>query len=179
MSARVLVSDALPPLRSGNPSVDAAVENHLRAFVADVYEQLRYITPQQEQWTAAIRGAGTAGTYEIASQQSWYCRIGDWVYLSTFITLAGSITGGGTGNLNITGVPFTKIASHHPVGQVALVGVNWTAGAHLGVAFTSTDESTSLYVIETNDDAASAALAIGALAANDQILATIAYLAAD
>jgi hypothetical protein len=176
MTRRVLVSQSLPALRSGNAALDRWVEQYLQAFVKETFEQFRYVTPHEDEWTAVIRGSGTAGTYEIASQLSRYYRVGDWVFLSTQIVLAAAVTGGGTSNLNITGAPFVKRASHNPVGTVVFRGVNWTAGANLAVSFASSDESSTLQVTETNDDAAETALAIGSLAVNDIIVATIAYL---
>jgi hypothetical protein len=177
VTRRVLISDSLPTLRSGNAELDRWVEQHLQTFVKQTFEQFKFLTPSEDEWTAAIRGAGTAGTYEIASQLSYYYRIGDWVFLTTQITLAAAVTGGGTSSLNITGVPFVKRASHNPVGTVVFTGVNWTAGANLAVSFvSSSNESSTLQIVETTDDAAVSALVIGSLAANDIIFATIAYL---
>lgn len=179
MTRRVLVSPRLPELRSGNAEIDRWFQQAVQPWIAQAFEQFSFLTPDEGDWTAIVQGSGTAGTYEIASQESHYYRIGDWVFLSTYITLAGALTAGGVGDLNITGVPFTKRASHNPVGTITLSGVNWTAGANLAIAFSTDDESAVLRVVETNDNAAGAALAIGSLAASDLIAATICYLAAE
>lgn len=50
-------------------------------------------------WTAAIRGSGTAGTYQISSQTCRYTRIGRRVFIDVGIVMAGTVTGGGTGYL--------------------------------------------------------------------------------
>jgi len=125
-------------------------------------------------WTAVIRGSGTAGTYEITSQNSNYTRIGRVVHLESQITLAGSITGGGDGNLQITGCPFTKMASSSPVGSVITQGVDFT-GTQLNVTFITGSATSTLCILETVDNAAFVALPITAIAANDKIYFSITF----
>ena len=128
-------------------------------------------------WTAAVVGSGTAGTYEILSQYSEYVKIGAKVWLNTYITLAAAITAGGTGNLTITGAPFTKKANHGPCGPCRFSGVDWVAGSNLTAIFNSvTGASTSLIFIETPDNAAATAMAVSGLAANDVISFSIEYV---
>lgn len=179
MTRRVLVSDQLGPLRSGNLAVDRAVEEYLRAFVSQTFEQMRWLVGAQDEWEAAISGSGTAGTYEIASQFSRFSRSGDVVDLWFQIVLDNPITGGGAGDLQITGIPYTKAADHSVVGSIHMSGVNWTAGANLSLGFSTSDESTTLKIFEMNDDAAQANLAIGSLAADDVLVGHIRYITSD
>jgi len=130
-------------------------------------------------WTAAIRGSGTAGTYQILSQNCRYSRIGRRIFLDLNITMAAAVTGGGTGALNITGVPFAKIADAFPIGAVSLDGLDWTAGALLALTFTTAGAGSTLQIRETNDNAAAAGLAVSAIAANDVIAGSISYETAD
>lgn len=176
MTRSVLVSHRLPELQSGNPVLDHWVREHLQAWISQAFEQLSYLTPEVGDWTAIVQGSGTAGTYEITTQESQYCRIGDWVFVSTYITLAGALTGGGAGDLNIAGLPYEKRADHNPIGTAAFGGVNWTAGANLTSNFTTDGESSALKFVETNDNAAVSIVPIGGIAVSDLLLATICYL---
>ena len=95
------------------------------------------------------------------------------------LILAGTITGGGTGDLTITGIPAnaTKRENAPASGCIALHGVNWTAGAHLVLGFATIAESTTLKIFETNDDAAATLVPISGLAANDSLNGSIFYFA--
>jgi hypothetical protein len=124
-------------------------------------------------WTPVIRGAGTAGTYELTST-SHYTKIGRQVTLITSIALAGSITGGGSGYLQISGVPFTKAASTFAIGTVTTTGVD-TIGNYLTVQFISSGAETTLFLSEVNDNAAPSDLPISAISATDGIGLSITY----
>lgn len=126
-------------------------------------------------WTAAIRGAGTAGTYEIATQNCRYSRIGRRVWLDIFIIMSATVTGGGTSYLQITGVPFIKANNTLPQGAVYVDNVDYTGTANLTLSFTQISPSSVLYINETNDNAGAVALAVAGLSANDQIFASISY----
>jgi hypothetical protein len=71
-------------------------------------------------WTPVIRGSGTAGTYELALNRTTYTKIGRQVTLEAVILLASSVTGGGTGYLQITGAPFAHVALTTSNGNGAL-----------------------------------------------------------
>jgi hypothetical protein len=124
-------------------------------------------------WTPVIRGAGTAGTYELTST-SHYTKIGRQVTLITTIALAGSITGGGSGYLQISGVPFAKAASTFAIGTVSTNGVD-TVGNYLTVQFISMGAETTLFLSEVNDNAAPSDLPISAISATDGIALSITY----
>lgn len=128
-------------------------------------------------WTATILGGTTAGTYEIGSQLSTYTKTGNVVCLNTYITMAGSLTGGGSGSLYIGGLPFAKGASKNAVGSVRLSGVNLTAGAiNLACSFPTNSVSSQLYFAETLDGLASAAVPITAITAGNLIVLSITYM---
>lgn len=135
----------------------------------------RLAVEQSGSWTAAIRGSSTAGTYEIASQICRYTRIGRRVWLDVGITMAGAITGGGVGDLTITGLPFAKVGSSYPVGSVLLSGVDWTAGASLSLAFTGSGAFSTLVITQTIDNSAFTGVPIGGLGAGDLIFGSICY----
>jgi hypothetical protein len=125
-------------------------------------------------WTPTIRGNGTAGTYELASNNTTYTKIGRQVTIGGRIRLGTSITGGGTGYLQITGLPFQKAADTQAVGSVFLSGVDFT-GSYVAISFISTSASSILYLPETTDNSTLINLPISAVDANDDIIFTITY----
>jgi hypothetical protein len=74
-------------------------------------------------WTAVLRGATTAGTYEFVNNTCQYTKVGRVVTLTAFLRLAGVITGGGVGYAQITGLPFEKANNSWAVGAVSFTGV--------------------------------------------------------
>lgn len=130
-------------------------------------------------WIATIRGAGAAGTYEIAAQNCRYTRIGTRIILDISITMAASVTGGGTSYLTIQGAPFSKIANTLPQGAVQLNGIGYTAGSAVSLSHTTNGTGADLYLNETTNGAASNALAISGLGANDFIKGSICFETAD
>lgn len=177
MTRRVLVSNRLPELRSGNAELDRWVSQALQPWITQAFEQISFLTPETDAFTPTIRGSGTAGTYELLTNYSRYYRSGDLVHAFVFVQLAAAITAGGTNDLNIAGLPYTMLDSQAPYGIAAFSGVNWAAGANLACTFTgSGGESSTLMVVETNDNAALSLVQVGGLAVNDIIVASIAYI---
>ena len=97
-------------------------------------------------WTPVISGDGTAGTYQLATAIGKYTKIGNLVTLSAAITLA-TPTGGGTGNLIITGNPFAKPASS-PSYAGSVSGVMAVTIPML-VSFGTRGAASTLYAINT------------------------------
>lgn len=157
--------------------LDTTNERQHRTLIATtINELIRACYPREGDWTAAIRGSGTAGTYQIASQTCRYTRIGRRVWLDVGITMAAVVTGGGTTALQITGAPYAKAASTFPVGSVRLNGLDTSAGAvHASLVFSATSASSILMISETQDNAAPTDFAISGIAANDTIHASICY----
>jgi hypothetical protein len=125
-------------------------------------------------WTPVIRGSGTAGTYELQTDYTTYTKIGRQVTVSGNIRLGSVITGGGTGYLQITGLPFQKVANTAAMGSVLLNGIDFT-GSYVTISFTSISASSILYLAETVDNSTPIDLPISAVAANDEIAFTITY----
>jgi hypothetical protein len=179
MTRRVLVSHRLPPLRSGNLEIDLWVEQYLQPHVSQVFEQLAFLTPESENFTPVVRGSGTAGTYELASSYGRYYKIGDLVFANLVITFAGAITAGGTGDLNITGLPFKKaqlVTGFLPQGVVRLSGIDTSTAVDVVCSFTdSASEVSTLAIHQTIDNGAAVVLPISAVAANDSIICTLVF----
>jgi hypothetical protein len=78
-------------------------------------------------FTPVIRGSSTAGTYQLAVAQGIYVKIGSQVtVLVNCQIVASGVTGGGTGSVQITGLPFVTAASPSVVGPFMLY--------HFGIA---------------------------------------------
>jgi hypothetical protein len=125
-------------------------------------------------WTPSIRGALTAGTYEIATNISSYTKIGRQVTANAFIVLASSVTGGGTGYAQIHGLPFSKANNNYCNGTVAVTGVDYT-GTYLVCEFVSVSANSVLYISDIVDSSSPIDLPISAIGANDAIKLTITY----
>jgi hypothetical protein len=59
-------------------------------------------------WTPVVRGSSTAGTYELTTTQGHYTKIGRQVFIHCNVITASAPTGGGVGDLEIAGLPFTS-----------------------------------------------------------------------
>ena len=129
-------------------------------------------------WTPAIAGSTTAGTYEISVSQADYIKIGKLITVNFRIVMAGSLTGGGSGNLEITDLPYSKASDIVAQGSVVTRGVDLTAGAiSLSCGFSTTSSVDKLVLEETIDNATSVIVPISAIAASDTIQGTITYTA--
>jgi hypothetical protein len=124
-------------------------------------------------WTPVIRGANTAGTYQLSSA-SHYIKIGNQVTATSRITMAGTITGGGAGYLQITGLPFSKGNNIYAVGSCDVIGLD-TTGNYLTVQFVTLSSTSVLFISEINDNASAVDLPISSLSANDAIGISITY----
>jgi hypothetical protein len=170
MSGQKLPNNALDDVTS--PSTV-----NMRRRVMEVLNQLAALLPvEYGSWTAVIRGSGTAGTYEIATQYCRYTRMGRRVILDVWIQLAAVVTGGGTGDVQITGAPYAKKANTLPQGPLRLDGVGYTAGNALVLSHFSTADATAvLALVEVVSGAGAAAIPVSALDASDFIIGSICY----
>lgn len=129
-------------------------------------------------WTAAIKGSTGAGTYQIASQTSTWTKIGRQITLNAYITLAGSVTGGGTGNLavDLALLGLNTKTGKKAVGSVTLSGVNYTtSGASISAEADGTAHAGSIWFVETADAASLAYVPISGVGANSVIAFSITY----
>lgn len=127
-------------------------------------------------FTASVKGSTGAGTYQIASQTSTYVVIGRSITVNCKITLAGSVTGGGTGNLQISDLPYTGKTAIISYGSASFSGVDYaTAGASIASVMDGTANPNGVLFAETADAAAGAYVPISAVGANDVISCSITY----
>lgn len=173
MTRRVLVSPRLPELRSGNAELDRWVSEHLQRHIAEVFEQISFLTPEHETFTPTVRGSGTAGTYELDTNNSRYYRFADLVFVHVDVVLDNPLTAGGTGVIWFTGLPYKAIDNHSPMGAVYTSGVDHLANY---LACGMIEDTTTLTLNEIADNAAAAGLPISAVAADDRIIASCVYI---
>jgi hypothetical protein len=127
-------------------------------------------------WTPVVKGTGTAGTYELgATTVCTYTRTGRSVTLNAYIVFAGTITGGGTGELSVTGLPFTKRANSAAWGVTAFNGITYSAGKTVTVYFGTTSTSSSILFWESASGSNVTLTPITAVAAEKLIGFNITY----
>ncbi len=126
-------------------------------------------------WTPAVRGSGTAGTYQLSIAEGAYVKIGRQVTLTCRV-LFSTITGGGTGYLQITGAPSFN-NSYISTGSVFHNGLNLSAGyTWLSVAHISTSGTNILYFPESGDEVTSNDFPISGVSSGDIFYFSITYL---
>lgn len=124
-------------------------------------------------WTPVVRGMSTAGTYELQNAYGKYVKVGDLLMIEAYIQLASVITGGGTGNLGITGLPFGKPANAYPTGAAYVANVTITVSPI--VVFSSFGASTTLLLQQNASGGFGTSVAIGDVTAGDYISFSMTY----
>jgi hypothetical protein len=125
-------------------------------------------------WTPVVSGSTTAGTYEIGTNGSTYTKVGRTVTLQGYIRFAAVVTGGGTGILLITGLPFAKTANSGPAGSVYLA-LGTFAGISPIVAFGSFGASSQLVLQQNATGGYGTNVDISFASANAYLTFTITY----
>lgn len=124
-------------------------------------------------WTPLVRGTSTAGTYELQNAYGKYVKVGDLLMIEAYIQLASVITGGGTGNLGITGLPFGKPANAYPTGAAYVANVTITVSPIM--VFGSFGASTTLLLQQNASGGFGTSVAIGDVTAGDYISFSMTY----
>ncbi|NBW20757.1 MAG: hypothetical protein EBR82_73615, partial [Caulobacteraceae bacterium] len=126
-------------------------------------------------WTPAVRGSGTAGTYQLSTAEGAYVKIGQQVTLSCRV-IFGTITGGGTGYMQITGAPSFNNA-YVSAGSIWQNGLNISAGyTWLTVSHVSSSGTNILYFPESGDELTSNDFPISGVSSGDSFFFTITYI---
>lgn len=125
-------------------------------------------------WTPVLAGGTTPGTYELATATGRWQRVGNLVHVAGLLLLAGTITGGGTGQLIVNGLPFA------PQNDVPM---NWWGTLYhdaldlpgtYGVALVNYNSS-SVFFYGNTDNASAATLTTAAVGAGDYIQFSVTY----
>jgi hypothetical protein len=98
-------------------------------------------------WTPTIFGSSTAGTYELSANTSCtYVKIGGLVTILGRIITNSAITGGGTGSVRISGLPFSMSGSIYGAPFCGITsGIAFT-GSYISIERISSGATTTLYV---------------------------------
>jgi hypothetical protein len=122
-----------------------------------------------------LRGATTAGTYEFVNNICQYTKIGRVVTLTAFLRLAGTITGGGVGYAQITGLPFEKLNNSWAVGAVSFSGVAFSGAPNIAPI---TSSNTSILYFPQLITAGGSEVDISGFGAGNYLNFTITYITA-
>jgi hypothetical protein len=149
--------------------IDFSANSHAAGMTSELLNDY-----EEGTWTPVVAGSGTAGTYEIGTNGCTYTKVGRMVTIQGFIQFAAVVTGGGTGDLRITGLPYTKTANSYPVGSVYLALGTWS-GNHPTVAFGSFTASSTLLLQQDASGGYGTAIPISFASANAYLTFTITY----
>jgi hypothetical protein len=149
--------------------IDFSANSHAAGMTSELLNDY-----EEGTWTPVVAGSGTAGTYEIGTNGSTYTKVGRMVTIQGFIQFAAVVTGGGTGDLRITGLPYTKTANSYPVGSVYLALGTWS-GNHPTVVFGSFSASSTLLLQQDASGGYGTAIPISFASANAYLTFTITY----
>lgn len=128
-------------------------------------------------WTPVVKGDGTAGTYELNAGVTvcTVTKMGSLITANAYIVLAAAITGGGTGNLVISGLPIPKRAGSAAFGNGVFSGVDLATGAQISCYFGTTNTASDLLFWQTTDNASVTLLPVAGVSASDVIAFSVTY----
>jgi hypothetical protein len=110
---------------------------------------------EQGTFTPTALGASTAGTTTYAGQVGSYTKIGDTVNVDIYISWSAMT---GTGNLQISGLPFTSssASNYYATGTVVpLLGLTWPAGkTQLNTIISASSTGMAIYGSATDSNSA-------------------------
>jgi hypothetical protein len=125
-------------------------------------------------WTPVVSGSSTAGTYELALAAGKYTKIGNAWNVTCRIKAAASVTGGGSGTLQIATLPFSY--NGDLVNAEAYVnGVAFT-GSYVSVVKTSSGTAASLVLVGVANTGTVTDVPIANFVANCVIEFSLTYL---
>lgn len=126
-------------------------------------------------WTPVFAGDGTAGTYTYGSQIGTYTKIGNLVTVNCYL-LNIAASSAGSGNLIVTGSPFTPLsgsATHQGAVRLSRFDV---ANDTVGLCATITEGNTNFFITESRDaQSASAVSVTDRVDSGAAVLFTISY----
>src|SRR5690606_14416146 len=142
--------------------------------VLDVYEIGTFMP--------AFSQTGVAPTTITFSEQSGnYIRIGDFVYATLTVGLSAFTLGPGTGNLLITGLPFTSsttAGSTTFLGIIQCTALNWDSATFNFLNVRLNPSSSSLLIYQVGDNNTTTPVPLSALTASSFVRISISYIAA-
>ena len=127
-------------------------------------------------WTPVLRGAATAGTYEQSTAFATYTKIGRQVNANVFIVFAASVTGGGTGYAQITGLPFSKAANQQIAATAKFNLVDFGATtSYVTCEFISSGSTSTINFVQIVDNGVPVDLPISAFGNDSVVTVSLTY----
>lgn len=125
-------------------------------------------------WTPAISGSTTNPTVGYTLQTGYYMRVGTYVIVvGNMITSSFS---GGSGNVNITGLPYTPASSEQSYGACTLNGITYPGSGNTQASCRiNTTTYTSLEIVVSGDGTTGSLIGTGDMGGGDHIYVFIAY----
>jgi hypothetical protein len=161
----ISVGNATPSTSGAGITFPATQSASSDANTLDDYEEGTF--------TVGVRGSNTAGTYTIVGQINTYTKIGRLVSLTIFIP-GFSVASGGTGYLQVTGLPFTNIATTN--GTLSGNNLDFSVSTlYVGSAFITSSGTSTLYLEETKDNGSATDFAISGISTSSTIKITLTY----
>jgi len=102
-------------------------------------------------FTPAFTGSGTPGTFTYSGQSGRYTRVGNLCYVRIYLEVS-AVSVAPTGDLNVTGLPFTSAASFGALAVGYLNSFNLTANCVQLTAYVEAS-STLIRLMEVFDNA--------------------------
>lgn len=131
----------------------------LNQLAAALWPYLSRLFMAADTFTPGIAGSGTAGTFTIdaTNTHGQYTRVGDRIYLNGRLNVTATSVAA-TGNLSLTGLPFTSGANSNNGNILGLLQISFT-GINLQAGYANVDgvivgSTTSVLLYETGDDVA-------------------------
>jgi hypothetical protein len=126
-------------------------------------------------WTPTVFGSTSAGTYELsASTNCSYQKVGNNVTVLAFIRSAASVTGGGSGDIRISGLPFNMSATVYGSAVTGSTTMTFT-GSYLAVERTTSSSTATLYVYGLSALGVETQVPISSFVANKNLAFQIQY----
>jgi len=127
-------------------------------------------------WTPVVRGAGTAGTYTPVTVDGTYTKVGRLVTAS-FRILGFSAATGGTGYMQLTGVPFANAGPSCGAVRFQYLTIAGSA-VMVDVEFIGSSGTTTLNFFESYNNAAGQDTPISSVSTSTVLFGTITFSAA-
>ena len=161
----ISVGNATPSTSGAGITFPATQSASSDANTLDDYEEGTF--------TVGVKGASAAGTYTISSQTCSYTKIGRLVSLTIFIG-GFSVASGGTSYMQITGLPFTNIATNN--GTASGNNLDFSASTlYVSSAFITSSGTSTLYLEEIKDNGSATDFAISGISTSSTIKITLTY----
>ena len=132
ITGNITSSQIVPnPVFNGNTTVTSLITESGITFPATQVASADVNTLddyEEGTWTPALLGGSTAGTTTYSAQDGFYTKIGRVVTINCYIQISAMT---GTGDLRLSGLPFTSSSAARAASSGMVNGLNWGGGTFL------------------------------------------------